>query len=160
MASMFVVRRRGSRNIERIQYEMEDVFQSLMGAGRPIRVRVGAEGVPAWRPPVEVYETDRELVVSVELAGLTEEQIEVIVDESFVTIRGDRQPARCEERRTVHAMGIMYGAFAAEVFLPFSVDHEAIEATYAAGMLTIRLPREAATRVQISPTASIDTASS
>jgi HSP20 family protein len=149
MACMFVVRRRGVRNIERIQYEMEDVFQSLMGAGRPLRVRIGSEGAAAWRPPVEVYETERELVVIVELAGLTEDQIEVVVDEAVLTIRGDRQPARCEDRRTVHAMGIMYGSFAADIFLPFSVDHDAIEATYDAGLLQIRLPREAATRVQI-----------
>lgn len=146
---MFVVRRRGIRNIERIQYEMEDVFQSLVGAGRPIRIRLGSEGRPAWRPPVEVYETDRELVVIAELAGMTEDQIEVVIDEAVLTIRGDRQPARCEDRRTVHAMGIMYGSFAADVFLPFSIDHDSIEATYAAGLLQIRLPREAATRVQI-----------
>jgi len=146
---MFVVRRRGIRNIERIQYEMEDVFQSLVGAGRPIRVRINSEGAPAWRPPVEVYETARELVVVVELAGLTEEQIEVVVDEAVLTIRGDRQPTHYVDPRTVHAMGIMYGSFAADVFLPFSVDHDAIEATYSAGLLRIKLPREAATRVQI-----------
>lgn len=146
---MFIVRKRGARNIERIQYEMEDVFQSLVSVGRPIRVRIGSEGTPAWRPPVEVYETERELVVVVELAGLTEDQIEVVVDEAVLTVRGDRQPAHCDDRRTVHAMGIMYGSFAADVFLPFSIDHDAIEATYAAGLLQIRLPRESATRIQI-----------
>jgi HSP20 family protein len=80
---------------------------------------------------------------------MSEDLIEVVVDDAMLTIRGDRQPARCEERRTVHAMGIMYGSFAADVFLPFSIDHEAIEATYAGGLLQVRLPREAATRVQI-----------
>lgn len=146
---MFVVRRRGSRNIDRIQYEMEDVFQSLMSAGRPIRVRVNSDGAPAWRPAVEVYETHRELVVVVELAGVSEDQIEVVVDDEVLTIRGDRQPAHCDDRRSVHAMGIMYGPFAADVFLPFSINHEAIEATYSAGLLRITLPRETPTRVHV-----------
>jgi HSP20 family molecular chaperone IbpA len=46
-------------------------------------------------------------------------------------------------------MGILYGPFAAEVYLPFSVEHEGVEATYEAGILRVRLPRAAVTRVSI-----------
>ncbi|MGH9174203.1 MAG: Hsp20/alpha crystallin family protein [Vicinamibacterales bacterium] len=145
---MYVVRKGGNRNIERIQHEMEDVFHALMTSGRPIRVRI-ASGVPAWRPPVEVYETDDALVVLVELAGMADDQIEVVLDDSVMTIRGERPAESCDERRTVHAMNILYGPFAAEVYLPFSVDHERVEASYEAGMLRVRLPRAMATRVAI-----------
>jgi HSP20 family protein len=144
-----VVRKGGNRNIERIQHDMEDVFHALMSTGRPIRVRIASGTTPAWRPPVEVYETETELVVLVELAGMTEEEIEVVLDDSVMTIRGDRRPAACEERRTVHAMGILYGPFAADVYLPFSVDHEGVEATYESGMLRVRLPRAAMTKIAI-----------
>ena len=146
---MYVVRKGGNRNIERIQHDMEDVFHALMSSGRPIRVRIASGTTPAWRPPVEVYETEDALVVLVELAGLSEEDIEVVLDDSMMTIRGDRRPAACEERRTVHAMGILYGPFAADVYLPFSVDHERVEATYESGMLQVRLPRSAVTRISI-----------
>ena len=146
---MYVVRKGGNRNIERIQHDMEDVFQALMTSGRPIRVRVASGTTAAWRPPVEVYETDDALVVLVELAGLREDEIEVVLDDAVMTIRGDRSPAACEERRTVHAMGILYGPFAAEVYLPFSVDSDRVEATYEAGILRVRLPRAAVTRISI-----------
>ena len=146
---MYVVRKGGNRSIERIQHDMEDVFHALMSSGRPIRVRIASGTTPAWRPPVEVYETDDALVVLVELAGLTEEQIEVVLDDTVMTVRGDRRPAACEDRRTVHAMGILYGPFAADVYLPFSIDHNGVEAEYESGMLRVRLPRAAATRISI-----------
>lgn len=145
---MFVVRRRGDRSLERLQYEMEDVFNAMI-AGRPVRVRQANGQVPAWRPPIEVYETDGELVVLVELAGMQEDDIEVVIDESVMTIRGERQPIGCEDRRSTHLMGIMYGPFAADIYLPFTIDHDRIEATYEAGLLRVRLPRSAATRIQI-----------
>ena len=146
---MYVVRKGGNRNIERIQHEMEDVFNALMSSGRPISVRIAPGATPAWRPPVEAYETDDALVVLVELAGMSEDEIEVVLDDSVMTVRGNRRPAICEERRTVHTMGILYGPFAAEVYLPFSVEHEGVEATYEAGVLRVRLPRAAVTRVSI-----------
>lgn len=146
---MYVVRKGGNRNIERIQHDMEDVFHALVTSGRPVRVRIASGGLPAWRPPVEVYETDDALVVLVELAGLRDDEIEVVLDDAVMTVRGDRRPAACEERRTVHAMGILYGPFAAEIYLPFSVDNDGVEATYESGMLRVHLPRAAMTRIAI-----------
>jgi HSP20 family molecular chaperone IbpA len=147
--NMYVVRNGGNRNIDRIQHDMEDVFHALMTSGRPIRVRFASGNTPAWRPPVEVYETDDSLVVLVELAGMNEDDIEVVLDDAVMTVRGDRRPAACEDRRTVHAMGILYGPFAADVYLPFSVNHDEVEATYESGMLRVRLPRATVTRISI-----------
>lgn len=150
---MLVVRRRGDRNIERIQHEMEDLFHAMVSGGQPIRIRISAAPVRAWRPPIEVYETDSALVVLCEIAGLTEDQFEVVVDDSMLTIRGERLPITCEGRRLVHEMGIRYGAFEAEIYLPFSVSHDLITATYDNGLLRIELPRGVATRVQVRDTA-------
>ena len=147
---MLVVRRRSGRNIDRIQWEMEDLFHSMVAGGQPIRVRISNGPQPAWRPQVEVYETDTSLIVISEIAGLSDEQLEVIVDDAVLTIRGERLPAACEERRIVHEMGIRYGPFATDIYLPFSIDHDAVEATYEQGVLRIELPRGAATRVRVS----------
>jgi HSP20 family protein len=146
---MAVIRRRSDRNIERIQHEMEDLFHSMVSGGQPIRVRVSSGPLPAWRPPLEVYETDSMLIVITEIAGLTEDRFEVIVDDAVLTIRGERLPASCDDRRIVHEMGIRYGTFAADIYLPFSIDHDAITATYEYGLLRIELPRGIATRVPV-----------
>lgn len=149
---MAVIRRRTDRNIERIQHEMEDLFHAMVSGGQPIRVRVSSGPLPAWRPPLEVYETESSLMVITEIAGLTDDQFEVIVDDAVLTIRGERLPARCDDRKIVHEMGIRYGTFAADVYLPFSVDHDAVTATYDHGFLRIELPRGAATRVRVANT--------
>lgn len=149
---MAVVRRRSDRNIERIQHEMEDLFHAMVSGGQPIRVRISSGPLPAWRPPIEVYETESLLIVITEIAGLSEDQFEVIVDDAVLTIRGERLPAPCEDRRIVHEMGIRYGTFAADIYLPFSIDHDAVTATYENGLLRIELPRGVATRVQVAST--------
>lgn len=152
---MYVVRRRGSRSLERMQHEMEDSFNSLIAADRAIRVRVATRA--AWRPALEVFETERGLLVTVDLAGVQESDVEVVVDEHVMTIRGERRPVRHEQCRSVHAMGILYGPFAADVYLPFSIDADQVVATYEAGMLRITLPRAAATPITITPTTTATT---
>lgn len=148
---MFVVRKRGGRSIERIQYEMEDTFNTML-TSRAVGIRLSPGVAPAWRPPVEVYETESELVVLVELGGISDAGVEVSVEDQVLAIRGERSPIGCEERRRIHAMGIAYGPFAADIFIPFAIDLEAISAEYDVGILTIRLPRAAVTRVAVNIT--------
>lgn len=140
---MLIVRRHGSRETDRIQQEMEEIFRSLVIGGRPLsRSHVGV-----WRPPVEVYECDSALVVTVELAGVQEEQVSVMVDETGLRVEGVRQNPSAHQKRTYHEMGIAYGPFAAEVFLPFPVLLDEVEAVYESGLLRVTLPRAQATRI-------------
>ncbi|MDI3339049.1 MAG: Hsp20/alpha crystallin family protein [Sphaerobacter sp.] len=140
---MLIVRRQGSRGTDRIQQEMEEVFRALVISGRPLsRSHVGV-----WRPPVEVYECETALVVTVEIAGMREEDLQVVVDESVLHIAGLRQNTAPHPKRTYHEMGIAYGPFEAEVFLPFPVVLDAVEAVYEHGFLRVTLPRAQATRI-------------
>ncbi len=109
----------------------------------------------AWRPALEVYETEKALVIRAELAGINEEHLRVALDRDLLTIYGKRLPeARGEsdwpEQRSYHEMGIPYGPFRARVALPFPVERGAVEANYEHGVLTIVLPR--AERVRIHAT--------
>jgi len=109
----------------------------------------------AWRPAIEVYETEGALVVRAELAGIDEQHLRVALDNDTLTIQGKRVPdARSggdtPERRSYHEMGIPYGPFRARVVLPFPVDRDGVEANYEHGLLTIVLPR--AQRVRIHAT--------
>lgn len=146
---MFVVRTRGTRSVDRIQSEMEDLFHAMSSANRPLHIRAQHGRATAWRPPIEVYETDDALVVLAEIAGVREEDIQVILEDTMLGIRGDRQP-RCDEpHRSIHEMGILYGPFAADIYLPFAVQADGVEADYANGMLRVRLPRPARTTIPV-----------
>lgn len=140
---MLIVRRRGGRETGRIQQDMEQVFRSLVIGVRPI----SRSNIGVWRPPVEVYECQDRLVVTVEIAGMKEEEISVIVDETLLRVSGVRHNPSATQKRTYHEMGIAYGPFEAQVFLPFSVALENVEASYEGGFLTVTLPRAQATRI-------------
>ena len=132
-----VVRRTAPRNPQRLQQEMEEVFRALF----PARPRFPSQTRGAWRPPVEVYETDSALVVLVEIAGVSESDLSIIADSEMVTIRGCRTDPRSGTQRRFREMGIPYGEFAADIYLPFPVDLEAVIADYSNGLLRIELPR-------------------
>lgn len=140
---MLIVRRHGSREMGRIQQEMEEVFRSLVVSGRPLsRAHTGV-----WRPPVEVYESESALVVTIEIAGVSEDSINVVVDDAVLHVDGVRAHPAPHLKRTYHEMGINYGQFQADVFLPFPVVLDEVDAVYENGFLRITLPRAQATRI-------------
>lgn len=132
-----LVRRTVARNPERLQQEMEEVFRALL----PVRPRFPSQTRSTWRPPIEVYETDRSLVILAEIAGVNESDLTIIADSELVTIRGHRSDPKSGTQRRYREIGIPYGEFAADIYLPFPVDLDAVDAEYTNGLLHIELPR-------------------
>ena len=69
------------------------------------------------------------------------------IRERLLRVRGVRRRESHEEKRVYHQMDIAYGPFAAEVFIPFAIAPDAVEATYEAGVLQIILPKVPPRRV-------------
>ena len=113
----------------------------------PVVQRRRNECFAPWRPPIEVFETDDELVVRAELGGLTRTEVDVQVDGDELVIRGARNVARPVGHRRYHESRVRYGPFEAAVRLPFPVAVELATADYVDGFLSVALPRLAATRV-------------
>ena len=134
---MIVVRRSRLRSPERVQQEMEEVFHALMPAHRAF----GAGRDALWRPPLEVYETEDALIVRAEIADMEQSHLHVSIGDDVLTIRGERPDRRRAEKRSYHEARIPYGAFGADVFIPFPVEAERAEAEYNNGFLRIVLPR-------------------
>ena len=137
---MYVIRRTRPRDPERVQQEMEAVFRNLLSGGTAV-----AGGQPSpWRPATEVYETSEALVVRAEIAGMDEGQLTVDIDGDMLVVQGER-PDRCPDgRRTYHEARIPYGAFRAEIYIPFPVEADQTIAEYQNGFLRIVLPRSVA----------------
>lgn len=93
----------------------------------------------AWSPPTDLYETDREYIVRVELAGMREAEFEVTLEDGFLVISGNRPDV--QERRAYHQMEIRFGRFSTAVGLPGPVDVEKSRAEYLDGFLTVILPK-------------------
>jgi HSP20 family protein len=96
--------------------------------------------MPAW-PSVEVVQSDKDLRVSAELPGLDEKDVEVLVDDDVLTIRGEkRAETEDKERRFTERY---YGRFERVIPLPFAVEEDKAEASFNNGVLTVTLPRSA-----------------
>lgn len=128
---MIVVRRGRPREYVRRSSDIDELFRAMMSS----------RTYGTWRPPIDVYETEEGIEVVAEIAGMDREQIEVVIDGDVISIRGSRpDPATCNHR-SFHQARIAYGAFAADVFVPFSIDGERAAASYDNGFLRITLPR-------------------
>lgn len=140
---ILIVRRRGRRERGQIQQDMEMAFRSLFSGARA----TASGQIGCWRPPVEVYEIEDHLIVTAEIAGMREDDIHVEIDDSVLRIAGTRPFPEGSRRRVYHQTGIPYGDFEAEVFLPFAVALDDVQAAYENGLLTVYLPRAQATRI-------------
>lgn len=100
-----------------------------------------------WSPPTDVYETDLEYVVAVEIAGMREGDFEVIYDSGMLLISGQRPDVT--ERRAYHQMEIHFGKFSAAVALPGAVDLDHAAAEYKDGFLLVKMPKLRSANVKI-----------
>src|SRR3954447_291027 len=95
---------------------------------------------PAW-PSVEVIQSDKDIRISAELPGLDEKDVEVLVDNDVLTLRGEkRSETQDQERRFSERT---YGRFERVIPLPFAVEEDKAEASFANGVLTVPLPKSA-----------------
>lgn len=116
---------------------MNRLFDSFFG--RP--VRGGGTGNRMWAPAVDVYETKDELVVSAELPGVNEKEIQVTMTGDLLTIRGERSHERETKEENYHRFERFFGKFERNVPVPIPVQAGKIRATYRNGVLEIHLPK-------------------
>ena len=92
-----------------------------------------------WSPPTDLYETEENCVIKVEVAGMRDEDFEVAFENNILMIRGHR-PDRTE-KPAYHQMEIRFGRFEIAVEIPVMVDIEKAIAEYKDGFLVIILPK-------------------
>jgi HSP20 family protein len=92
-----------------------------------------------WSPPTDLYETDGNCVIKVEIAGMRDEDFDVAFANNILMITGNRPDLN--ERRAYHQMEIRFGKFEIAVEIPVVVDMEKALAEYKDGFLVILLPK-------------------
>ena len=103
-----------------------------------------------WSPPTDVYETDTEIIVKVDIAGVEEDNMEVTIENGLLSVRGYRTDCSAFSKSAIHRMEIFCGEFETHARLPHAVDTDSeIDCIYRNGMLTVTLRKEAAHKVQI-----------
>ena len=100
-----------------------------------------------WSPPTDEYETETAYVVRVEIAGMREEDFEVLLENDTLLISGSRSDF--PDRRAYQQMEIRFGKFATSVNIPGSVDVDQAHAEYKDGFLTVVLPKATPNQIKV-----------
>ena len=122
-----------------------DPLRDLLALNEQIGQLVGTDA-PGWTPPVDLYETAAEFVLTAELPGLPRDQIEIQAQDNRIVIRGARasgpsgKDLPCEQ---YHRVERGHGRFSRAFALPEAIDVERVSADLKEGLLTITIPKAA-----------------
>jgi len=109
-----------------------------------------------WIPAADIYESESELLVTLDLPGIDPKTVDVRVENNVLTIRGERKLDEKQNTENFHRVERSYGPFGRAFTLSTAVDAEKIHATYKAGVLSIALPKAETAKpkkIQIAATA-------
>ena len=105
--------------------------------------RLAAHHADSWTPAIDVYETPERYVVTAEVPGMTREQITLELDDSRLTLRGQRPDSGADGGEIVlyHQVERGHGAFQRTFQFAEKIDVNGVAADLTAGVLTILLPK-------------------
>ena len=125
-------------DVNSIHREMSRFLDRFAGI-KPPTVRFSPT---TWEPAIDLYETDDEFMVTVELAGVKESDLKMTVDRNVFAISGERQmPLPSSKTGVYHQMEIASGPFERSITLPESVDAEKARASYEDGLVVVIFPK-------------------
>lgn len=92
---------------------------------------------------VDVYQTEKDIVVKAPVAGVDESDIDIEVRSDQITIRGERKEEKEVSEGNYHTRECFWGAFSRVATFPVEGDPEKAKATFKNGILTVRVPKSA-----------------
>ncbi|MFW5708692.1 MAG: Hsp20/alpha crystallin family protein [Chloroflexota bacterium] len=101
-----------------------------------------------FTPPFDVVETADQIVVMVEVAGMRGDDFNLTLTRDLLVISGVRHRPDFEPG-AYHRLEIGYGEFRIPIPIPWSVQTDAVEATYREGFLTVNLPRHQERQIRV-----------
>lgn len=133
--------------MHRFTEDMDRVFEDFGGRHEWLTwPREWREG--RWRPDVEMFEKNGELVVRADLPGLTKNDVKVDVAEGALTIEGERKKEHEEKGAGFYRSERSYGSFYRLVPLPEGVSPESVNATFHDGVLEVTMKAPAKPKVE------------
>ncbi len=94
-----------------------------------------------WMPAVDIKETDEALTIFAEIPGLTKDNVSITMENSVLTISGERKFEKDVEKENFHRIERTYGSFSRSFSLPTNVATEKADASFKDGVLTVTLPK-------------------
>ena len=120
--------------VDSLQSEVNRLFDGFFGGGR-------SNGSRRWIPPMDLAETEDELVLTADLPGMSEEDIAIEVKDGVLAVTGERKDGRRESGSGYHRAERSFGRFSRTLALPRGVDAEHVSAKFDRGVLEVHIPK-------------------
>lgn len=136
------------RDMESFQRNMDRLFEGLAGGRTIMLPEYWATGEMA--PRLDESEDDKAYHIDIELPGMDEKDIDVMLTDGLLTISGEKKAEEGEKDEHFHRRERAYGSFRRTLPIPGAVDEDKIKAVFHDGVLSIDLPKtkEAQTKVR------------
>ena len=133
------------KNLYYLIEKINQLFEEIFSAGR-----VSSRQMPAseFAPPMDIYETEREVVVTAEVPGLRQEDINISIKDNILSLDGERKFERNLKKEHYRRIERNYGPFRKTFALPPNIYKEKIEAKLIDGVLYIQLPKAASVSIK------------
>ena len=126
---MTIVRWEPMRELDRL---FNTVFESPATDARALR---------RWMPAMDLVEAEGEFVLRADLPGLSEDDVKIELEDSTLTISGERRSEHETEDEGYYRLERATGAFSRSLTLPEGVDPEHVKASFDKGVLEVRIPK-------------------
>lgn len=135
---MTIVRWEPLRELGTLQSEMNRLFNTVFDGPTP-----NGTTMRRWMPAMDLLESGDDFVLKADLPGLSEEDVTIELEDSTLTISGERKAEHQAEGEGYYRVERSTGAFSRSLTLPKGVDPEAVNARFDRGVLEVRIPKPA-----------------
>jgi len=126
------------RNISALQDRINKAFDDVFREGNPGE---GIVSACAWRPAVDIYETENGIVIKAEIPGVRKEDISVEVKDNILTLKGERTPEKDIPEEKYFRRERCFGTFHRSFTMQDVVNPDTIKASFKDGVLEVEIPK-------------------
>ena len=138
---MALIRWEPVRELGTLQNEMNRLFNTFFDAPAPMHGQGTASAQRRWIPAMDLVETEDAFVLKADLPGLSEQEVNIELEDNVLTVSGQRASEHEERREGFYRVERGWGSFSRSLTLPEGVDAQAVEANFDRGVLEIRIPK-------------------
>jgi HSP20 family protein len=135
------IRRENQSPVMAIQNEMNRMFDQFFDDPFTALSLPSLRSVAVFLPRINVSETDSAMLVTAELPGMDEKDVEISLENDTLVINGEKKTDVEEKGRNFHCVERTYGSFHREIPLVSEIEAEKVEAVFKNGVLTVTLPK-------------------
>ena len=123
--------------------EIDRAFEGFFGNGSFGALPRMSFGTPMGElsPQIDMKETDNSIVLSAELPGIDEKDVDVSLRDNVLTLKGEKKSEKTEDKEDYHMTERHYGSFQRAFRLPDSIDPDQVTAAFDKGVLTVNVPK-------------------